>query len=115
MQLKRIYHNKLVRDGIKNKIEQNSGQCSIRAVNDDDEYVQELLKKVKEEAYELSQTHTREDFLSEYCDLIVVLDTLIRHLEYSEADIQSAVSENIQMKGLYKLRHFLIWSSKKNQ
>jgi predicted house-cleaning noncanonical NTP pyrophosphatase (MazG superfamily) len=114
MSNKRIYCNKLVRDGIKDKIEMNNGQCYIRTVEDEEEFTQELLKKVNEEAFELSQSRTREDFLSEYCDLVIVLDTLVEHYEFSDADIKIAMSKNIQKKGLYKLRHFLHWSSNEN-
>lgn len=109
--MSRVYYNKLIRDGIKDKIEGKGESCEVRVLNDDSEYEQELLKKVREEAEGLAKSRSREEFLSEYCDIMVVLDALTAHLEISEADIKVAMTENLQMKGLYKLRHFLHWSS----
>lgn len=106
----RVYYNKLVRDGIKAKIEGKGEQCSVRVIEDEAEFRQELLKKVNEEAQGLSQSRTREDFLAEYADLMAVLDALTQSLEISEADIRVALTENVAKKGLYKERHFLHWS-----
>ncbi len=109
--MSKIYYNKLVRDQIKDKIEQKGETCEVRVITDDAELEQELLKKVVEEASALAHAKTREDFLSEYADLMVVLDALTKHLEFSEADIKSAMTENVERKGFYKNRHFLHWSA----
>lgn len=111
--MKKVYYNKLVRDGIKDKIEGKDEACSVRPIEDVDEFIQELLKKVIEESDALAHSRTREQFLSEYTDLMVVLDALTSTLEISEADIKIAISENVEKKGLYKLRHFLNWSEDK--
>ena len=106
----RVFYNKLVRDQIKDKIEGKGESCSVRVVEDDQEFQQELLKKVIEEAQALASVRTREDFLSEYADLMVVLDALTNLLDVSEAELQVAMAENIEKKGFYKDRHFLHWS-----
>lgn len=106
----RVFYNKLVRDGIKGKIEGKGEACSVRKLNDDQEFEQELLKKVNEEASALSRSRNREDFLDEYADLMVVLDALTKHLDISEAEIKVAIEENTKRKGLYNDRHFLEWS-----
>lgn len=108
--MKKVYYNKLVRDGIKEKIEKKGEECSVRVIVDEAEFEQELLKKVVEEASALAHVRNREDFLSEYCDLMVVLDALTHKLEISEADITVAMKENIAKKGLFKFHHFLEWS-----
>jgi predicted house-cleaning noncanonical NTP pyrophosphatase (MazG superfamily) len=107
---RKVFYNKLVRDGIQGKIERNGEACEIRAITDDDEFEQELLKKVREEADGLSHASSREEFLQEYADLMVVLDALTHLMEFSEADIRTAMEENVAKKGLYKKRHFLHWS-----
>ncbi len=109
---RKVYYNKLVRDNIKEKIEGNGEACEVREIIDVDEFEQELLKKVTEEAGALSRVTSREDFLSEYADLMVALDALTHLMEFSEADIQVALKENVSKKGLYKKRHFLHWSEK---
>ena len=109
--MKKVYYNKLVRDHIKDKIEGKGEACAVRPIEDIDEFIQELLKKVMEEADALAHSRTREEFLREYADLMVVLDALTATLEISEADLKIALSENVEKKGLYKLRHFLHWSA----
>lgn len=110
----RVYYNKLVRDGIKDKIEGKGESCSVRELLDDQEFEQELLKKVNEEASALARVRNRGDFVDEYADLMVVLDTLTAHLDISEAEITAAIEENVRRKGLYKNRHFLEWSEDSN-
>ena len=108
--MKKVYYNKLVRDRIQSKIEDKGVACSVRPIDDVDEFIQELLKKVTEESGALARSRTRTEFLSEYADLMVVLDALTAELEITEADIKVALSENVEKKGLYKLRHYLHWS-----
>ena len=109
--MKKVYYNKLVRDRIKDKIEGKGESCEVREIVDTDELQQELLKKVVEEATGLAQVRSRDEFLQEYADLMVVLDALTAQLEFSEADIQLAITENVEKKGLYKKRHYLHWSA----
>jgi predicted house-cleaning noncanonical NTP pyrophosphatase (MazG superfamily) len=112
--VKKIFYNKLVRDSIEEKIKKNGGQCEIRVIENDEEFEQELLKKIKEEANELASASSREEFLAEYADLMVILDALTHQMEFSEADIRTAIEENVAKKGFYKLRHFLHWSAGDN-
>lgn len=106
----KVFYNKLVRDGIKKKIEDNGEQCEVRVITDDQEYGQELLKKVVEEGAALARVRSRDEFLDEYADLMVVLDALTALKEFSEADINDALIRNIEKKGTFKKRHFLHWS-----
>lgn len=108
---KRVYYNKLVRDFIKDKIEAKGESCQVRTIDDIQEFQQELLKKVIEEAQAVANARSREAFLHEYADLMVVLDSLTELLEFSEADIKSALEENLEKKGKYTYRHFLEWSA----
>ena len=107
---RKIFYNKLVRDGIQHKIEKKGETCEIRVIHNDDELQQELLKKITEEASSLSKVSSRGEFLDEYADLMVVLDALTALMEFSEADIKTAITENVTRKGLYKNRHFMHWS-----
>ena len=78
----RVYYNKLVRDRIKEKIESKGESCEVRAITDEAEFEQELLKKIVEEAHALAHVRTREGFLQEYADLMVVLDALTATLKF---------------------------------
>lgn len=108
--MKRVYYNKLVRDGIPVKIAGKGEKYAVRKLEDKQEFQQELLKKVVEEAGALSRARSREDFLDEYADLMVVLTTLERTLELSPAEIKLAIEENIEKKGKYEEQLFLHWS-----
>jgi len=105
-----VFYNKLIRDRIPEKITSQGEACEVRAITDDEEYQQELLKKVTEEAAGLAQARSREDFLREYADLSIVLDALTAHLDFSPADISLALKESMEKKGGFKERLFLHWS-----
>lgn len=110
MAITRIYYNKLVRDNIKHRIEQKGANCDVRLLTDVQEFQQELFKKIAEEANTLSMARTKEEFIGEYCDLMVALEALIEQLEISPEELQKAKDESMQFKGAYKHRHFLHWS-----
>ena len=106
----RIFYNKLIRDKIPEIIEEKGEMCDVRVLDDAHEFQQELLKKIVEEAGGLVKARTRSELLSEYADLMVALDTLMQLMEFSEADIKTALEENIADKGSYKRQLFLHWS-----
>lgn len=83
----------------------------VRTIVDVAEFQQELLKKVQEEASALSRVRSRTEFLDEYADLMVVLDALCALEEFSEADIQEAMAQNLKRKGVFSERLFLQWSA----
>ncbi len=109
--MSRVYYNKLVRDGIPKKIEAEGSEYETRSIHDTVEFQQELLKKVVEEAGELSRARVREEFLDEYTDLMVVLDTLITLQNITEIEIMAARQENTKRKGAFDAQLFLHWSS----
>lgn len=108
--MKRVYYNKLIRDGIKTKIENKGEALEVRTLTDDSEFQQELLKKVKEEADALATSRSKEDFLSEYADLVIVLEELIEQLGLSTEEIEKTKAANIEKKGGFKDRLYLHWS-----
>lgn len=111
--MSRVEFNKLIRDRIKEKIEKVGDTCEVVVLEDDERFKEALLSKLVEEAEELRQTTNREDFLSEYADLMTVLDELISIYALSEADLKLAMVENMEKKGGFKSRHFLRWSEYK--
>lgn len=55
-------------------------------------------------------SRSREDFLEEYCDLMVVLETLLKQLEVSRDELLAARKANLLQKGGYQHGYFLHWS-----
>ncbi len=113
-EISRVYYNKLVRDHIPAKIEAKKEECDVRKVTDVQELQQELFKKIKEEATSLAMVRTKEDFLEEYSDLMVVLETIITQLEISKEELLAARKDNLLKKGAYRHGHFLNWSADVN-
>ncbi len=109
----KIYYNKLIRDNIQDIILGKGELCDVRPIVDNDEFHQELMKKVVEEAKALSMVRTKEDFLEEFSDLMLVLDTLNEYLQFTEEDVRQAMDKNIAAKGTYEKRCFLHWSDDK--
>jgi predicted house-cleaning noncanonical NTP pyrophosphatase (MazG superfamily) len=109
-EITRVYYNKLVRDNIPEIIRSKREQCEVRQICDVQEFQQELFKKIKEEANSLAMVRTKEEFIGEYTDLMIVLDTIIKQLDISEAELSTARAENLLKKGEYKHQHFLLWS-----
>lgn len=109
-EINKIYYNKLVRDHIPAKIEAKKHKCDIRKLSDVQELQQELFKKIKEESMSLAMVRSKEGFLEEYSDLMVVLETIISQLEISKEEILAARRENLLQKGAYKHGYYLHWS-----
>lgn len=109
-EITRVYYNKLIRDNIPGKIEAKHEACEVRKITDVQELQQELFKKIKEEATSLSMARTKEEFLEEYCDLLVVLETLVAQLGLTKEETLEARKENLVRKGAYKHGYFLHWS-----
>ncbi len=109
-EINRIYYNKLVRDHIPAKIEAKKQQCGYRKITDVQELQQELFKKIQEEAASLAMVSTKEEFLEEYSDLMVVFETIISQLEITKEEILTARKQNLLNKGAYKHGYYLEWS-----
>jgi predicted house-cleaning noncanonical NTP pyrophosphatase (MazG superfamily) len=106
----RIYYNKLVRDNIPDMIRAKRKGCEVMQITDMQEFQQELFKKIKEEAASLASVRTREEFLNEYADLMIVLNTVMQQLEITPEEVTKAKADNYLKKGSYKHRYFLKWS-----
>lgn len=110
-EINRIYYNKLIRDNIPSKIKAKHQDFEIRKITDVQELQQELFKKVQEEAASLAMVRNKEKFLEECCDLMVVVDTLIKQLEINKEELIAARKDNLLSKGGYKHGYYLHWSA----
>lgn len=107
----RVYYNKLVRDNIPAKITAKGETFEVRTITDPNELQQELLKKIHEEASSLAKTRDKKAFIEEYCDLQIVLETLLQQLQISKEELERAQKDNLAQKGAYTQAHFLHWSA----
>lgn len=107
----RVYYNKLVRDNIPAKIAAKGEAFEVRTIADQNELQQELLKKIQEEASSLAKARDKQTFIEEYCDLQIVLQTLLQQLQISPVELAEAQKDNLARKGAYTQAHFLHWSA----
>jgi predicted house-cleaning noncanonical NTP pyrophosphatase (MazG superfamily) len=106
----RVYYNKLIRDNVPDMIRAKRENCEVRQITDVQEFQQELFKKIKEEAAALAMCRTKEEFLAEYADLMLVLDTIVKQLDITSEEIMEVRKYNLLKKGGYRHQYYLSWS-----
>lgn len=100
-------NGKLVRDKIPEIIE-NSGKEPIIRVLDDNEYKEELLKKLYEEYNEVIETKTKEETLEECSDVLEVLIALLEYNGYTLEDLLKCRDEKKEKRGAFQKRLYLV-------
>ncbi|HYC34207.1 MAG TPA: nucleoside triphosphate pyrophosphohydrolase [Candidatus Paceibacterota bacterium] len=111
--MKKVFYNKLIRDKIPDQIRNNQGEFEVRELGDE-EFEQELLKKINEEASALSRVRSRQEFLDELADLEIVVDEIKRLQNISPQEIEETKQANLARKGGFERKLFLHWSSDLN-
>ena len=108
--MKRIYYNKLIRDKIPEKIKKHGGDFGIEKLNNR-KFEQELLKKVGEEASGLLNLKTKEELIGELADVLDVIEEIKKIKKIKNKQIENAQKLNFKVKGGFKNKLFLFWSS----
>jgi predicted house-cleaning noncanonical NTP pyrophosphatase (MazG superfamily) len=97
-------HHKLVRDRIPETIARSGTKANFRKIGSDQEYVDELTKKLIEEAREVRESPSVE----ELADLKEVFEALLKVLGISQEDIGQVQDEKAKKNGRFNDRLFLI-------
>ena len=96
-------YNKLVRDKIPEIIEKNENRsCRIRIL-DNDEYLFELNKKIKEELNEYLESGE----IEELADLEEVLRAILAYKGISYAEFEQIREEKVTKRGAFKNKIYL--------
>jgi len=90
---------KLIRDRIPELVRQKGVEPSIRKANSNDEYAAFVLKKVAEEAQELSKAETESNLIEEIADVYEIIDALIKAKQLSPEEIAAVKKEKRQKRG----------------
>lgn len=98
--------NKLVRDKIPNKIESN-GEVAITRILSDDEYKNELYKKLLEESHEVINSQGGEDTLEELADVLEVLKAIAELNNKKIDDVIEKANQKRLNRGGFEKRIFL--------
>ena len=99
----RYTYNKLVRDKIPENIDSEPGRKSKYRILDNKEYLNELNKKVIEEANEFIE----ENSIEELGDLMEVIIALMKLKGYKMEDVYKVMKEKADKKGAFNNRIYL--------
>jgi len=108
--MEKIYYNKLCRDKIPEIIAGKGFDCEVREV-DQDEYRQEIVRKVFEEANGVLNHVGRSSLLKELADLVITIDALKKAFNIDSTELDEAVEKSIEEKGGYEDMLYISWSS----
>lgn len=97
-------YNKLVRDKIPEEINNAEGRKANYRILNDNEYMQELDKKLFEEAHEFIEEHSVE----ELADLMEVIERIMEIKNISHNDVKFARELKNKKKGSFKDKVYLI-------
>ena len=107
MQNMRIFKfNKLVRDKIVEGIIEAGNHPVYHTLNDK-EYIEELKKKLLEEAKEVPQTNKNSDLIEEIADVQEVIDNILEVLNVSKSELTKFQSKKNKERGSFKKRLYI--------
>ncbi len=99
-------HNKLVRDRILEIIEQDGVKSQSRILNDE-EYRQELLKKLVEEANEVINAKDKEELHKELADVWEVIESIMKTFSLDHNKIMKLKQDRREKRGGFDQKIFL--------
>lgn len=104
--MKQEYH-KLIRDKIPDIIESKGEKAEVRELSDQ-EYKQELLKKLVEEVKEVVEAkEDKKELTKEIGDVLEIIDYLIKIFELNRDEIEKIRNERKESRGGFDKKLFL--------
>ncbi len=100
---------KLVRDGIPEIVKADKGiDAKIRVLEDDEEYLAYLLKKVEEEADELTNAESKEHIVEEMADVLEVMDAILKFNDIDIEIVKKVQIEKVEKRGGFEKRLLML-------
>lgn len=99
---------KLIRDKIPAIIQADGKTVNTRILSNDEEYLEYLLKKVSEEAHEVSNTKTDSDLIEEIADLREVIDAILTLKGVAASEIDQVQNNKRINRGGFDLRLLML-------
>lgn len=103
--MRRFKFAKLVRDKIVDSIVTSGGNPDWRVLSDN-EYIEELKKKILEEAQEIPLTQS-DSLVGELADIQEVVDTLLQVLNVSKDEFEKVQKSKTDKAGSFKNRQYI--------
>ncbi|MCL2317600.1 MAG: nucleoside triphosphate pyrophosphohydrolase [Methanomassiliicoccaceae archaeon] len=95
--------NKLVRDNIPSMIIENGEMPNYRIIQDDDEFLEALNKKLLEEVAEYMESKS----LDELADILQVIDSIAEVIGGGQKELEYLMDEKAIERGRFKARFYL--------
>jgi len=102
-----IKYNKLIRDRILEIIKE-AGKKPFSRVLNKKEYLEEIKKKITEEAKELVMAKSRKEVINEIVDIQELIDLIISELSLTKSQIKKQQKIKNKKRGGFKKRLFLL-------
>lgn len=102
-----IEYHKLIRDKIPEIIEKDGSKAKIRILNEE-EYQEELIKKIIEEAKEaLDAGGDKKELTKEIGDILEIIEALIQVFELDRDEIEKMRRKRKELRGGFDKKLFL--------
>ena len=108
---KKYYYRKLIRDKIPEFIRADKGAFKTKVLGGE-EFEHELNKKLVEEAKEVGDA-PKEKIATELADVLELIKSIAGHHEISFKEIERQQSIRRKLRGAFKKKLFLVWSTGK--
>ncbi len=107
-------YNKLVRDRIPDIIASDGLKYETRIL-EDSEVIEELLKKVVEEAKELSEAKSLEEIKTEMSDVLEILHSLAERQGFTLEEVETIRQARAAKRGRFEKGIYLVRTYKENE
>ncbi|HGE5782197.1 MULTISPECIES: nucleoside triphosphate pyrophosphohydrolase [Bacillus] len=104
-------YNKLVRDRIPEIIEHN-GKTPITRILDEQEYIEEIGKKIGEELTEYLEAESKDHKVEELADLLELINALAQYEGVTLEDVEKVRKQKAEKHGGFQERIFLVMTMK---
>jgi predicted house-cleaning noncanonical NTP pyrophosphatase (MazG superfamily) len=110
--MKKIYHKKLIRDKIPEKIEESGGAFKTKVLRKLD-FEKALKRKLVEESEEVRKA-SKSELINELSDVLELTKSIASYYKIPFSRIQKFQEEKRKKRGSFKKKLFLIWSTGKS-
>ena len=110
MKDKKLHFNRLIRDGIIDKMDSKKLEYKVKKLSQKD-FIKELKAKIPEEAEGVINSKNKKELIKELADLVFVIEEVKKTLKIKPLEFKKAMEENIKKKGGFKKKMYLYWTS----
>jgi len=108
--MERIHFNTLISDESFKRLKSKGAKFRVERL-DDDSFENELFKKVKKNGSSFLVARNREEFLTEYGNLLLLVKEIGEFKKITDEELEEIKRINLEEKGSFSERIFLRWAT----